>query len=166
MTLVDAIIESWDRQARIVSSVASLVVSEDSDILVSPNGTSLHFHLAHIHKVRHYFLGNVAPKSLGGMADGFLDGWETPVENLDEIKRLLDDSALAVKSFLKHSLSEGESNDGKVGWYDHPVMFLQHLMWHEGWHVGMILLGLREAGLEPSEEWEEMKIWSQWRNEI
>jgi uncharacterized damage-inducible protein DinB len=100
------------------------------------------------------------------MTDGFLDGWETPVENLDEIKRLLDESALAVNSFLKHSLSEGESNDCKVGWYDHPVMFLQHLIWHEGWHAGMILLGLREAGFEPSEEWEEMRIWSQWRNEI
>ena len=32
--------------------------------------------------------------------------------------------------------------------------------------MGMILLGLREAGLEPSEEWEEMRIWSQWPNEI
>ena len=45
------------------------------------------------------------------------------------------------------------------------VLFLQHMVWHDGWHVGLIFLALRLNGQEPPEEWEEPNVWGQWRTE-
>jgi uncharacterized damage-inducible protein DinB len=30
--------------------------------------------------------------------------------------------------------------------YDHPVLLLQHMIWHEGYHHGQIKLALKAAG--------------------
>ena len=30
--------------------------------------------------------------------------------------------------------------------YDHPILMLQHLIWHEGYHHGQIKLALKIAG--------------------
>ena len=30
--------------------------------------------------------------------------------------------------------------------YDHPLLFLQHMIWHEGYHHGQIKLALKVAG--------------------
>ena len=64
---------------------------------------------------------------------------------------------------MEQSLTDGKE---KVGFYDNPVLFLQHMIWHEGWHVGLIILGLRLSGEEPPEEWEENHIWGEWRTEV
>lgn len=53
----------------------------------------------------------------------------------------------------------------QFGWYDNPVLFIQHMVWHEGWHIGLIFLALRLAGQEIPEEWEETKVWGEWRTE-
>ena len=39
------------------------------------------------------------------------------------------------------------------------------MVWHDGWHVGLIFLALRLNGQEPPEEWEEPNVWGQWRTE-
>jgi hypothetical protein len=31
--------------------------------------------------------------------------------------------------------------------YDHPILLLQHMLWHEGYHHGQIKLALKLAGL-------------------
>ena len=30
--------------------------------------------------------------------------------------------------------------------YDHPILMLQHMLWHEGYHHGQIKLALKQAG--------------------
>jgi uncharacterized damage-inducible protein DinB len=30
--------------------------------------------------------------------------------------------------------------------YDHPILLLQHMLWHEGYHHGQIKLALKMAG--------------------
>jgi hypothetical protein len=39
------------------------------------------------------------------------------------------------------------------------------MVWHDGWHVGLIFLALRLNGQEPREEWEEPNVWGLWRTE-
>lgn len=162
MDLTEALLDSWDRQCRIVDAVASLVDEETRHARPSPGSWPLDFQLAHMHKVRLYFLSNVAPDIAAKLGDSFVDGWETPIEDLKKIKSLLRDSAKAVREAVKAGLSKGV---GQMGWYDNPVLFLQHMVWHEGWHVGMIFLALRLAGKEPPQEWEEAKVWDEWRTE-
>lgn len=143
-------------------AAASRIDESNRRVKPSEDGMALDHQLAHIHKVRHYWLSQVDPERTAGFDDGFVDGWQTPISDLDAIKELLIVSGEAVRETMRHLLT----NDvGPVAGYDHPILFLQHMIWHEGWHVGLIFLGLRLAGQEPSEEWEESNIWSEWRTE-
>ena len=162
MDLNEALLESWDRQSRIVIKVATLVDESNRKAKPSSDGWPLDQQLAHIHKVRHYWLTQFSSKHSAGIDDGFIDDWHKPIEDLDQIKSLLNQSAAAVREAVAEGLKDGGKPSGG---YDHPVFFLQHMIWHEGWHVGLIFLGLRLAGLEPTEDWEETNVWSEWRTE-
>lgn len=162
MELTEALVDSWDRQCRIVNSVAQRVTESNRDAKPSADGWPLFRQLAHIHLVRRYWLCQVDPERGNALPNTFTDGWKTPISDLTEIKRCLQLSATAVREAVEVKLAQSPL---AVGGYDHPVLFLQHMIWHEGWHVGLIMLGLRLAGEEPSEEWEEEHVWSEWRTE-
>ena len=162
MDITEVLLDSWDRQNRIVEAVAGLVTEETRNALPSADGWPLYHQLAHIHLVRRYWLSQFAPKYAEGLGESYSDGWQTPIEDLDAIKSYLKASGVAVREAVREGLATGGAPSGG---YDHPVYFLQHMIWHEGWHVGLIFLGLRLAGHEPTEEWEESKVWSEWRIE-
>lgn len=162
MDTTTALLDSWDRQCRIVSSVASLVDEANRSVRPSPDGWPLDAQLAHIHQVRRYWLSRFSPKHAEGLGRVFKDGWENPIDDLGAIKSELDRSAKAVRDAVAEGI---EAGGAPAGGYDHPVIFLQHMVWHEGWHVGLLMLGLRVAGQEPPEEWEEPNVWGQWRVE-
>jgi uncharacterized damage-inducible protein DinB len=162
MDLVEALLDSWDRQCRIVDAVASRVDGANRYAKPSPDGGTLDHQLAHIHQVRKYWLSQVAPERAAALGDTFVSGWSDPISDLDEIRACLKASASAVREAVAERLNGDTS---PVGGYDHPVLFLQHMVWHEGWHVGLLFLGLRLAGQEPPEEWEEAHVWGEWRTE-
>lgn len=162
MDIVDALLDSWDRQCRIVEAVASRIDEGNRDAKPSEDGWPLYHQLAHIHLVRRYWLSQVSPERGKALPETFTDGWTTPIQDLDEIKASLRLSAQAVRDGFRELMENGT---GAVGGYDHPVLFLQHMVWHEGWHVGLIFLALRLNGQEPPEEWEEPNVWGQWRTE-
>lgn len=162
MNLSDALLDSWDRQARTVHALALLVDESNRDAKPSPDGMSLEAQLAHIHQVRRYWLSQLSPELAGALPRAVGEDWVTPCLSLDGLRDALDGSALAVRRAVAERLVEPI---GPVGAYDNPVLYLQHMVWHEGWHVGLIMLGLRLAGQEPAEEWEEAHLWGQWRTE-
>jgi uncharacterized damage-inducible protein DinB len=160
--LLEALLDSWDRQCQIVNNVAGLINESNRKARPSENGWPLDQHLAHMHKVRQFFLTNIDPERGATLGNSYSDGWQTPITDLAEIKSLLESSGPVVREATRAALERGL---GKVGWYDNPVLFLQHMMWHEGWHIGLIFLGLRLAGQEPTEEWDEPNVWGLWRTE-
>lgn len=162
MDVTEALLDSWDRQCRIVNAVASRVDETNRHVRASEDGWTLDHHLAHVHRVRQYWLSQVAPERASSLGDAFVADWETPIGNLNVIRGHLEASGGAVREAVRESLAKGV---GPVGGYDHPVLFLQHMVWHEGWHVGLLFLGLRRAGQEPPEEWEETHVWGEWRTE-
>jgi uncharacterized damage-inducible protein DinB len=162
MDLLEQLLDSWDRQARIVKSVASKIDESNRHLKPSEDGWPLDHQLAHIHLVRRFWLSNVDPERSARLQSSFSDGWETPITDLDLIKSLLDDSAREIRESVREMVTKGS---GKVGGYDNPVLFLQHMVWHEGWHVGLIFLALRLAGQEPTDEWSEQHVWGEWRIE-
>jgi hypothetical protein len=83
-----------------------------------------------------------------------------PSKDLGEIRARLAESEELVRTWVSEGLETGVQ---KVGHYDHPVLYLQHMVWHEGWHFALIMLALRLAGHEPSEEWECENVWDLWR---
>lgn len=161
-TLADALLDSWDRQCRIVEAIAGRIDESTRKLLPSPDGWSLDKHLAHIHETRYFWLSKVSPERAKDLPDAFKEDGATPIDDLDEIKAALKPSVQAIREAMEELLV----GDGTpVGGYDHPVLFLQHMVWHEGWHVGLLMLGLRLAGHEPPQEWEEANVWGEWRTE-
>ena len=162
MNVNEALLESWDRQSRMVDAVASRIDESNRHAKPSEDGWPLDHQLAHIHEVRYWWLGQFAPELAATLGDGFTED-QKPIEDLDAMRSHLKASAATVRKAVADALEKGTEEQGG---YDHPVMFLQHMVWHEGWHVGLIFLGLRLAGREPGEEWEEPNIWGLWRTEI
>jgi uncharacterized damage-inducible protein DinB len=169
-------LESWDRQCTILHNLAGQVTETPNAPLreakSSDDGKTIREHLCHIHGCRHGWLGTVSPAHQATL--GEVGQWAkhpddaeqwvfTITASWEEILHQLTLSAQAIRDAVAEAIAEGKT---KVGPYDHPVFFLQHMLWHEGYHVGLIMLALRLAGAEPTEEWEEKNIWELWRVEI
>ncbi len=82
------------------------------------------------------------------------------IDDLDEIRRQVALSATALEQTTAALLASGTQ---KAGPYDHPVIFMQHMLWHEGYHFGVMMAALRNSGAEPSDEWSERHVWELWR---
>jgi len=166
MDVTEALLESWDRQCRIVNAVATLITAENRHVKPSEDGWSLDKQLAHMHNTRKFWLSHVAPERAAALGKSYADDEGTPIADLDAIKSYLKASGEAVGAAVREGLEKGGGPMKSANvTYDNPVLFLQHMVWHDGWHVGLIFLGLRLAGQEPSEEWDEPNVWGLWRTE-
>src|SRR5437762_620513 len=97
MDASEALLESWDRQCRIVNAVASRIDESNRRAKPSEDGWPLDHQLAHIHQVRRYWLSQLAPERAAALGKSFTDGWQTPISDLDAIKSQLKESAEAVR---------------------------------------------------------------------
>ena len=75
------------------------------------------------------------------------------------IAELLNDSAKAVGEAVKDRVETG--GDMNLH-YDHPILLLQHMLWHEGYHHGQIKLALKLAGRPMSDEEAGEVTWGVW----
>jgi uncharacterized damage-inducible protein DinB len=161
--MLEAILESWDRQAQIVDNIASIVTPELMGAKSREGEFSIGEHLCHIHGTRRWWIKEIDPKYLEGSASLYTEVSEDDYvasEDLDLIRQRLKESAASVRHAMVDLLP-----DGKAGPYDHPLFYLQHMIWHEGWHVGAIFHAFRANGQEITEEWEEPNVWGLWRTE-
>ena len=46
--------------------------------------------------------------------------------------------------------------------YDHPILFLQHFVWHEGYHHGQIKVALKAVGRAFDDEEIGQVTWDVW----
>lgn len=122
--------------------------------------------LAHMHNTRKFWLKMVAPGRAAPLGRSYADDQGTPIADLEAIKTFLKESGEAVRETVRQGIESGGAPlEGEHARYDNPVLLLQHMIWHDGWHVGLIFLALRLNGQEPPEEWEEPNVWGQWRTE-
>jgi len=163
MQLGEAILESWDRQVQIVNNIAALVTEENKNAVSAEGEWPLWQQLAHIHIVRWDWAGQIDKAAVEGMPTLFWqEGEDWKLEpDLAKIKPALAESARAVRQIVETRPSDTD----KAGPYDHSILFLQHMIWHEGWHVGAIIRTFRAIGQELPDEWEEKNIWGLWRKE-
>jgi uncharacterized damage-inducible protein DinB len=161
--MLEAILESWDRQAQIVDNIAGIVTPELMGAKSREGEFSIGEHLCHIHGTRRWWIKEIDPKYLEGSASLYTEVSEDDYiasEDLELIRQRLKESAASVRQAMLDLLP-----DGKAGPYDHPLFYLQHMIWHEGWHVGAIFHAFRANGQEITEDWEEPNVWGLWRTE-
>jgi hypothetical protein len=73
-----------------------------------------------------------------------------------------NDSARAVRDAVRGRVLAGRDMDLN---YDHPLLLLQLLLWHEGDHHGQIKLALKLAGRPIGGHQAGPLTWDVWRNE-
>lgn len=161
MTQTEALLASWDRQCRALGNLMGRLDEGLLQAKPSDDGWTIAFHLCHLHSTRRFW--HMKAEGLEAPVGNPLftvteDEW-IPSADLDQIRARLGESQGLVRDWVAGKLASNEP----IQQYDHPVLYLQHMIWHEGWHCALIMLALRLAGQEPPEEWEDANIWQLWR---
>jgi len=109
----------------------------------------------HMHYCRLIFVVEDAPEFGREMPKG---EWGVERDG-DRLVQMLNDSAKAVHDAVEGRLRAGREMDTH---YDHPILMLQHFIWHEGYHHGQIKLTLKMAGRPFDDEEIGPLTWDVW----
>ena len=138
--LLGVILDSWDRSNRILVHLLRALPPGGLEARAMPGSPSVAEMFAHIHSVRLVFLCEDAP-DLGFAAPP--KEWSSETDP-DVLAGRLESSAKAVRDAVESRIREGLEMQLH---YDHPLLYLQHMIWHEGYHHGQIKLALKIAGM-------------------
>ncbi|MBI3477281.1 MAG: damage-inducible protein DinB [Acidobacteria bacterium] len=157
--LLEALLDSWDRNNTILINLLRAVPEGGLEVRAMESSPSVGEMLMHIHYVRLVFVSEDAPDFAKPMPEG---EWRTERDrNRNRMVQMLNDSAKVVRDVLRNRVETcGQMNLH----YDHPVLFLQHMIWHEGYHHGQIKLALKLAGHPISDDEAGPGTWSVWMN--
>ena len=137
--LLDALLDSWDRNNTITTNLLRAIPDGAMDLKGTPSSPSIAQLFMHMHYVRAVFVAEDAPEIKVDVPQG-----EWTVEpDRDRLTQMLAASAKAVRDAVRTRLIAGRAMDRH---YDHPILMLQHLIWHEGYHHGQIKVALKAAG--------------------
>jgi len=155
--LLEPLLDSWDRNNTILVNLLHALPEGGLETRVMEGSPSIAELFTHIHYVRLVFVFEDAPESARPMPEG-----EWVVErDPSRIAQMLNDSAKTVRDAVKGRLAAGREMDLH---YDHPILMLQHMVWHEGYHHGQIKLALKLAGRPLSDDEVGPVTWDVWMN--
>ena len=153
--LLEVLLNSWDRNNTILVNLLRAVPNGGLELKAMTGSPSVAEMFTHIHYVRLIFISEDAPEFAGKMPAGeWLDERDP-----DKIAEMLNESAAAVRHAVKGRLEAGRQMDLH---YDHPILLLQHMIWHEGYHHGQIKLALKLAGQPVTNEQAGALTWRVW----
>ena len=136
--LLEVLLDSWDRNNTILLNLLHLVPDGGMEARAMEGSPSVAEMLAHIHYVRLVFVFEDAPEFARELPK---EEWVVERDR-DRIAQMLNDSAKAVRDAVKNRVETGREMNLH---YDHPVLLLQHMIWHEGYHHGQMKLALKVA---------------------
>jgi uncharacterized damage-inducible protein DinB len=153
--LLDALIDSWDRNNRIVVNLLKLIREDHLDARPLEGSPSIAELFMHLHYVRLIFVAEDAGEFAKALPPG---EWQAERDRRRMVE-MLDESAAAVRDAVRGRLAAGRPMDRH---YDHQILMLQHLIWHEGYHHGQIKLTLKLHGHAISDAEAGPMTWSVW----
>ena len=153
--LFEALLDSWDRNNSILVNLLRALPQGGLEACAMAGSPSIAEMFTHIHYVRLVFVLEDTPEFAGSLPE---EEW-APERDPDRIAQLLNDSARIVRDAVKHAVESGRNM--KIH-YDHPILFLQHMIWHEGYHHGQIKLALKLAGLPIADQQAGPVTWQVW----
>jgi uncharacterized damage-inducible protein DinB len=166
-SVLEALIDSYQRSNTILINLLHALPESGLDARAHPDSPTVATQFSHVHSTRLFFIGQTAPEFAHDLAQLFHQEGDAriPERDLKRIEHELRASARAVCDLVQSRVESGQPVKGEHVTYAHPVLLLQHLLWHEGYHVGQIKLALKLIGFVMSEEQEESAIWGLWRTE-
>jgi uncharacterized damage-inducible protein DinB len=154
-SLLDALLNSWDRNNTILLNLLRALPEGGLEARAMEDSPSVAEMFTHIHYVRLALIFEDAPEFARELPD---KEW-TLERDSRRIARLLNDSAAAVRDAVKSRVLVGRDMDLH---YDHPILLLQHMLWHEGYHHGQMKLALKIAGRSMSNKEAGPITWGVW----
>lgn len=156
-SMLDALLGSWDRNNTITVNLLRALPEATMDAKALPGSPSIAGMFVHMHYVRLVFVAEDAPEFARPMPTEEWSGERDP----ERLAAMLNESAQAVRDAVKGRLESGREMDLH---YEHPILMLQHLIWHEGYHHAQIKLALKAAGRPLDDEVIGPGTWGVWMN--
>jgi uncharacterized damage-inducible protein DinB len=153
--LLEALLNSWDRSNTILLNLLRAVPEDGLEARAMEGSPSIAELFTHIHFVRLVFVVEDAPEFARTLPD---QEWAAERDR-GRIAEMLNDSAIAVRDAVRSRVETGQEMNLH---YDHPILLLQHMLWHEGYHHGQIKLALKLAGIPITNEVAGPLTWRIW----
>jgi len=137
--LLEALMDSWDRNNTILVNLAGAIPEGGLEARAMEGSPSVAEMFTHIHSVRLAFISEDAPEFATELPEKEWLAERDP----RRITAMLNESAKVVRDAVKGRIEAARDTDLH---YDHPLLLLQHMIWHEGYHHGQIKLALKMTG--------------------
>ena len=156
-SLLEALLDSWERNNTILVNLLRVLPENRLEARPMEGSPSVAELFTHIHYVRLVFLSEDAPEFARKLPE---EEWRAE-RDPRRIAAMLNESAEAVRDAVKGRLESGRDMDLH---YDHPILLLQHMIWHEGYHHGQIKLALKLTGRPITNDEAGPVTWDVWMN--
>jgi len=153
--LLEALLDSWDRNNTIMLNLLRALPAGGLEARAMEGSPSIAEMFAHIHYLRLVHVFEDAPEFARDVPE---EEWAAELDP-DRIARMLNDSAKAVRDAIKGRVESGQEMNLH---YDHPILMLQHMLWHEGYHHGQMKLAMKAAGHPMNDEEVGVGTWGVW----
>jgi uncharacterized damage-inducible protein DinB len=156
-SVLGALLDSWDRNNAIMLNLLRALPEGGLEVKATQSSPSVAQQFAHIHHERLVSVFEEAPEFAKDVPE---EEWRAEPEE-ERVAQMLTESAQAVRDAVRGRVLAGRDLDRN---YSHPVLLLQLLLWHEGYHHGQIKLALKLAGHPISDEEAGPTTWDVWRS--
>lgn len=154
-SLLDVVLDSWDRNNTVLVNLLRALPQGGLEARAAASSPCVAQLFTHIHFVRLVFILEDAPEFARELPD---EEWALE-RDPRRIEQMLNESAAAVREAVKRTVEGGR--DMRVH-YDHPILLLQHMLWHEGYHHGQIKLALKLAACPLKDDRAGPLTWHVW----
>lgn len=153
--LLEALLNSWDRNNVITRNLLLAIPEDALSLRAAPGSPTILELFGHMIYCRLIFVQEDAPEHARPINRA---EWS---EERDRtvLARRLDESGAAMREAVRGRLAEGRAMDYH---YDHPILMLQHFIWHEGYHHGQVKIALKQAGMALDDEEIGAVTWDVW----
>jgi uncharacterized damage-inducible protein DinB len=153
--LLEVLLDSWDRNNTILLNLLRALPEGALEARAMEGSPSIAELFTHINYVRLVFVFEDAPEFATNLPQG---KWVVE-RDAGRIAQMLNDSAKTVRDAVQSRVEAGREMSLH---YDHPILLLQHMLWHEGYHHGQMKLALKVAGRPMTNEEAGPITWGIW----
>jgi uncharacterized damage-inducible protein DinB len=153
--LLETLLDSWDRNNTILLNLLRALPEGGLEVRAMEGSPSIAELFTHIHYVRLVFVSEDAPEFARNLPE---EEWAVERDR-GRIAQILNDSAKAVRDAVNSRVETGRDMNLH---YDHPILLLQHMIWHEGYHHGQMKLALKLAGRPLTDKEVGPVTWGVW----
>jgi uncharacterized damage-inducible protein DinB len=155
--MLEPLLDSWARNNTIFVNLLHAVPEDGLELRAMDGSPTVAELFTHIHYVRLVLISENAPELSQKVPE---KEWVAERDR-DRIAQMLNESAKAMRDAVKAKIQAGQEMNTH---YDHPILMLQHMIWHEGYHHGQIKLALKLAGRPLSNKEAGPLTWRIWMN--